>query len=190
MKLSISTLMICATSTIFFSEASAQAPAADELAEIASCRDIAKSGDRLRCFDRTTKILEDLASSSAANNAVTDSKPNDLAIASTHDADRDDGPDPVAGFGAEDLAVKDSDRQLKELRAVATSITQSGNGKLIVTLENGQVWRQLNSDSRRLRVRRDKEGDGHDVIIKKRSLGAYTLRLTTAKASILVRRTK
>ena len=171
----------------------AQSPSDDELRAIASCREIPKSKDRLRCFERTTEILQPYAPFAAADDDADDDgkdkKPRTAVAAATPNYD-DDRADPVASFGAEDMVQEDDDKRLKELTAVAVSITQNKQGKYIIALDNGQVWRQLPSDSNKLRVRKDKEGDGHDVIIKKRSLGAYALRLTTAKKSILVRRIK
>ena len=173
-----------------FTAAMAQTAGPAELSEIASCRDVSKAKDRLRCFDRTTKVLEmSMASTTMAG------EENNKAGASAYDGaenvkQEEKRSELVAGFGAEDLVVQDADKQLKELRATATEIAKDRRGKLVITLDNGQVWRQLSSDIKTLRVRKDKDRDGHDVILKKRSLGAYTLRLTTAKRSILVRRVK
>jgi hypothetical protein len=183
----------------------------DELRDVASCRQIPKARDRLRCFDKTTEFLKGVASSEAANDTIDGAESSSLASAVENNApasaeaetiaaakspdtpddyDAENGVDPVASFGAEDLLREDEGDRLKELRAVATVIRQDQRGKFIIELDNGQVWRQLPGDTKTLRVRRDREGDGHDVVIRKRSLGAYALRLTTAKRSILVRRVK
>jgi hypothetical protein len=96
--------------------------------------------------------------------------------------------DPDASFGAENL-VKDERERQKELRGVTASITTNKIGKYIIVLDNGQVWRQLQGDSNKLRVRRGAEA-GQGVIIKRRAMGAYALRLANAKTSILVRRVR
>lgn len=176
--------------------ATAQSPGADGLRDIASCRQIPKAGDRLRCFDRTTEFLEEASAPLAAVDAENAGEPEqstgaDIAEASPTAGSYDnDGVDPVAGFGAEDLAPDEDTVQLKELRVVATSISQNARGKYIFELENGQVWRQIQADTNTLRVRRKNAQSGHDVIIRKRALGAYSLRLTTAKRSVLVRRVR
>lgn len=155
------------------------------LSDIASCRQITKSNDRLRCFDRATKFLDETTMTPHQKTADKTVLESDTANATT-----DLAIDPVARFGAEDLLREDQGEQLENLRAVATTIRTNKLGKFIIELDNGQIWRQLSGDTKTLRVRRDKDGTGHDVIIKKRSLGAYTLRLTTSKKSILVRRIK
>ncbi len=183
-------------------------PAEDDgLREIASCRQVTKARDRLRCFDRATAFLEPEAV--AASTPAGEDNVEPPSFASVNDAEPDgaetssvsaapapgqaapadgDAIDPVASFGAEDLVPEDREQQLKELRAVATSISTDRRGKFIIELDNGQIWRQLSGDTKTLRVRPDK--DVHEVIIKKRSLGAYALRLTSAKRSILVRRVR
>lgn len=196
MRIIFGILAIGASFGVVSFAAAAQSSSADGLSDIASCRQIPKAGDRLRCFDRATKFLEEAVVPVAAaddDDDVTTGQPATATVAEASpstNAYNGDGVDPVAGFGAEDLAPDENTVQLKELRVVATSISQNARGKYIVELENGQVWRQIQADTNTLRVRRNKEKSGHDVIIRKRALGAYSLRLTTAKRSILVRRVR
>ena len=189
MKFVATTVVLLTGAFAMAFDAAAQTAGPAQLSEIASCREIPKAMDRLRCFDRTTEILEPATTAIAA---TAEDGEDDVAAAviSEDDNEGENRSDLVAGFGAEDLVVQDADKQLKELRAIATEITKDRRGKFVITLDNGQIWRQLSSDTKTLRVRKNKGGDGHDVILKKRSLGAYTLRLTTAKRSILVRRIK
>ncbi len=170
------------------------------LRDIASCRGISKAKARLRCFDRETEYLEEALEQSAQTKQTTAETGEAVTAIATREEgkrlaealpsasyDEEEG-DPDASFGAEDL-IKDDRERKKELRTIATSITQNKRGKYVIVLDNGQVWRQIQGDTNKLRIRRGAE-TGQDVIIKKRSLGAYTLRLTTAKRSILVRRIK
>ncbi len=172
----------------------------DGLRDIASCRGISKSKARLRCFDRATKFLDEAPERVTQGEqavAATDT-PAVAAVApvaalpagapppASYDAEE---VDPDASFGAENLVKKDGRERKKELRAVTVSITTNKIGKYTVVLDNGQVWRQLQGDSNKLRVRRGAES-GQGVIIKRRAMGAYALRLTNAKTSILVRRVK
>jgi hypothetical protein len=169
----------------------------DGLRDIASCRGISKSKARLRCFDRATKFLDE-APERVAQVQRTESEggkgtisvvaalPAEAPPPASYDAEE---VDPDASFGAENLVKKDGRERKKELRAVTVSITTNKIGKYTVVLDNGQVWRQLQGDSNKLRVRRGAES-GQGVIIKRRAMGAYALRLTNAKTSILVRRVK
>lgn len=159
-----------------------QPPMGEELSQVASCREIPKAKARLKCFDRTTQFLDGPIA------PVEEALAGKAQLLTQNAPDGDQ--DRIAGFGAEDLVIEDRDGPLKELRAIATSITRDARGKYSVELENGQIWRQLQGDGNTLRVRKDKSGKGHNVIIKKRSLGAYALRMTTAKRSILVRRVR
>ncbi len=193
MRSVVRTLALATIFSALSNAAIAQAPSTDELREIASCREIPKAKDRLRCFERTTEILDQFAPIAAAETEPDGSagdQPAAVASAAPATLDTSDGVDPIASFGAEDLVQEDSENQVRELRAVAVAISQNKRGKYVVQLDNGQVWRQLQGDRNTLRVRPDKEGEGHEVIIKKRSLGSYALRMTTAKRSILVRRIK
>ncbi|MGF1544488.1 MAG: hypothetical protein ACFB00_08330 [Parvularculaceae bacterium] len=108
------------------------------------------------------------------------------------DQSDDDEVDPDASFGAENLAKRDDERR-RELRAIVETMRRNQRGKYIVELENGQVWRQIQGDTNELYVpggARAAEAGGFEIIIKKRSLSAYALRLTTSKRSILVERIK
>ncbi len=195
MRSLVGLLAFAASFSVVSFAGAAQQPSADGLSDIASCRQIPKAGDRLRCFDRTTEFLENASVPVAAAEDVGPSPEQTVATAAADSslstgAYGNDGVDPVAGFGAEDLAPGEDDVQLKELRVIATSITRNARGKYIIELDNGQVWRQIQAGTNTLRVRRGSEESGHEVIIRKRALGAYTLRLTTAKRSILVRRVR
>lgn len=197
MKVILGFLAICASFGVVSFTAAAQSTGTDGMRDIASCRQIPKAGDRLRCFDRATEFLEEaVAPVAAAETGEDAAAPDTSSAAIVADASPSTdvydgvGVDPVAGFGAEDLAPDENAVQLKELRVVATSISQNARGKYVFELENGQVWRQIQADSNTLRVRRNKEKSGHNVIIRKRALGAYSLRLTTAKRSVLVRRVR
>lgn len=173
---------------------SAQSLSEEQLRAIASCREIPKSKHRLRCFERTTEVLQQFAPFAAAEAGADaeGSETSSSAVAGVASADPyidDEEFDPAASFGAEDL-IPDEENEIKELRAVAVAVSQNKRGKYIIRLANGQVWRQLQSDTNKIRFRPDKAEGGHDVIIKKRSLGSYSLRTTSAKRSILVRRVK
>ncbi len=62
-------------------------------------------------------------------------------------------------------------------------------GKYVLTLENGQVWRQIRGDSDKLSLP-DDAGDNVMIIIKKGSFGSYILRTQSSKRTIRVERVK
>lgn len=155
-----------------------------DLQRLSSCRQISDPDHRLRCFDDASAFLDALGAEKRRDASAAPIN------AASNPSSRDEDHDRAARFGSDDLARAAEEDEITELRATAVDIREDGRGKLIVELDNGQVWRQLAGDTNSLRIRRDKNGDGRDVIIKKRSLGAYALRMTTAKRSILVRRVR
>ena len=72
--------------------------------------------------------------------------------------------------------------QIEEEEAVAvTAVTKSSSGKLTITLENGQVWRQSDSKSFRISV-------GDAVVVRAKSLGSFMLSKEGSSRSIRVKR--
>lgn len=59
--------------------------------------------------------------------------------------------------------------------------------KLVVTLENGQVWKQINGDNQEIRVNLDRN---QTVDITESSLGGYKLRLNEMRRTLRVERVK
>ncbi len=71
--------------------------------------------------------------------------------------------------------------QLEEMAATVTQLRDSASGKRVLTLDNGQVWRQL--DNKQLRIT-----EGDTVVIRKASLGSFRLRKQTGGRTIGVKR--
>lgn len=76
--------------------------------------------------------------------------------------------------------------ELQELNSVVSKVEFTNLGKAIIYLENGQVWRQLDSDSRKIRV---KSSLGKQATLKKKLMGSYAIRISKGR-SIRVRRIK
>ena len=71
--------------------------------------------------------------------------------------------------------------QLTSLDAVITRLQQSGYGTVMITLDNGQIWRQVDSSSLRLRV-------GDAVEIERASFGSFMLQKKGSKRTMRVSR--
>jgi hypothetical protein len=69
-----------------------------------------------------------------------------------------------AKFGDENK--QRSEDLIQQIRATIVEVQKAPRGELVLTLDNGQVWRQ--SDSTRLRLRK-----GQVVIIKRAALGSF-----------------
>jgi len=76
---------------------------------------------------------------------------------------------------------KDATHQVDNIEALVTLVRQSGHRKLLLTLDNDQVWRQLDNSKLRLRV-------GESVTIRKASLGSFLLEKRSGSRAIRVRR--
>jgi len=72
-------------------------------------------------------------------------------------------------------------KETNSLQARVTDITRNAYGQFIVTLENGQVWRQF--DSRRLRI-----NVGDTVTIMKGRFGTFQLKKSSGTVTLRVRR--
>ncbi|MCI4645857.1 MAG: hypothetical protein MRY64_13840, partial [Hyphomonadaceae bacterium] len=77
------------------------------------------------------------------------------------------------------LGGESEDGQIDEITYAITDVDRDAYGKVIVTLENGQVWRQTDSG----RTPRNPEA----ALIKRAALGSYMMKLDGSRA-IRVRR--
>lgn len=64
---------------------------------------------------------------------------------------------------------------------LVTAVSKSSSGKLTITLENGQIWRQSDSKTLRLSV-------GDAVFVRAKSLGSFMLSKESSDRSIRVKR--
>jgi hypothetical protein len=85
---------------------------------------------------------------------------------------------------AEDMALRSAGvERLDEISARVTAMQRDASGKLVLGLDNGQVWLQV--DTTRLRI-----GTGDQVRIRRASLGSYLLTRAGGGAAIRVRRNR
>jgi hypothetical protein len=87
----------------------------------------------------------------------------------------------VEGFGAEQVAARAGTRDLNPrdeedeiLRAKIVDFEELHRGRLVVALDNGQIWRQLDVDSRTVRLRAE---ESYDVEIWRSGFGGYRMRV-------------
>lgn len=186
------------------------APAETVSQQLQACRAIASDTDRLACFDALTAGLPATASGGveasveapddarvpvaaqppaapappvatqaapATPQAPVASAPSAPAQASSPSPET--SADPTATFGAPKVVET---QEPQELIAEVARIERTPYGKLILYLENGQVWQQL--DSRRSTIRA-----GDTIRIRVTLSGAYQLNKREGGSSIQVRRT-
>jgi hypothetical protein len=96
-------------------------------------------------------------------------------------------PDAQSLFGADDAEARRivettlAIEQLDQIEAKVTDVRQSAGDKLIVSLDNGHVWRQLDNKTLHLET-------GEAVVVRKARLGSFLLEKESGSRSIRVKR--
>lgn len=99
----------------------------------------------------------------------------------------------VVGIGADQVIARNQSQQermasLEEARGLGVaSYGKVPVGRLLVTLENGQVWRQIKGDTQEFRVDLERN---QTVDIEESPLGGYRLRLNEMRRTIRVERVR
>ncbi len=173
--------------------------------EIIDCRALLTVDERLSCYDRV--IDED--SASASDNVSSPQSEEQPKASQTETASRavppptaepatdekklettsvDEGSQSQeALFGmnaAEQLDVarrESATERIDQIEAVISEMRYSRTGKPIITLDNGHIWQQLDSENLRL-------SENDRVIIRRASLGSFLLKKAGSKRSMRVKR--
>ncbi|WP_417361614.1 hypothetical protein [Gallaecimonas pentaromativorans] len=99
--------------------------------KLAQCTQLSDNELRLACFDALAKQVKANPDMAVTEQAVGRS----TVIAKTQD--------PVASFGIEEK-VQNQDA-LQSINAIVTQVNKGPYGKLVVVLDNGQIWKQTDS---------------------------------------------
>lgn len=177
----------------FLAGSPALAQAIQPEAGIFACPAIEDEDDRLACFDREIAILAKQAKAGEASVAADETAPPTAAEPALDAA----GAAMLAkeNFGAEDLDKTVSERraereergELSELKAAVIESGENPYGKVFLVLDNGQVWRQLDSDDTMLRIPR---GVDATVTIKRSLFGGYLLTVDQLGRTMRAKRIK
>jgi hypothetical protein len=160
--------------------------AADPLAGLLACRELTEAAARLACFDHETAAL---ASAPAAPVAAA---PVATAPAAAPPITTPASPSPATttappltaeqkfGLSSSSIAAKESagaqaPKEAK-LQARIIALALAGDGRTLFTLDNSQVWRQLEADGTDVMARL-----GDPVTISRGLLGSYWLALKTGR---------
>jgi hypothetical protein len=148
---------------------------------LTECRQIEEIAERVACYDRVVdSYLPKDASDGVQTTRPPESKPSQIAESATV-------PDAQSLFGTTDAEAKQivetslAIEQISQIEAIVADIRESATKKLTVTLDNGQIWRQLDSQSLHLK-------SGEAVIIRKASLGSFFMEKKSGSRSIRVKR--
>ena len=149
MKLLLGLLVVCC------GVASAEDKPHDKIpAELRSCVAIERNTERLSCFDRGIAALIGTAGAIAPS---AESSFGMVAVTPRADAVRVESGDEVKGLRGKVTALK------------------TLNGDELITLDNGQVWRQLSGGVLLLRV-------GDEVEINRAALGSFQIKVPSGRS--------
>lgn len=148
----------------------ASAAAADEafVGSVLDCRSLSSAEERLLCYDG---VVDEYSARDAER--VADVPP------ATPDTDKTS--EAEASFGLPPAA--DSRATVDRIEASVVELSRTASGKVVVVLDNGQVWRQTRTSTLRL-------AEGDDVEIRRRSMGSHQLLKTGSGRSMKVQRVR
>lgn len=138
--------------------------------ELQVCRDLTDDHERLACYDavvdRSSNGRDRGHESSAEETAA--AAPAEPAVADVNLSQED-----LFGKNSKEVEravaeATDAER-IDSLSATVTKLQKYGYDKVLITLDNGQVWKQIDASSLRLRV-------GDTVDIERAALGSFMLR--------------
>lgn len=142
----------------------AESPAPGTLEALLACRDLADGSERLACFDRAASSLA--AAQAGGSVVVVDRARVEAArrqaFGFTLPSLADILPDARSGAG-ESLV-------LKQVEAGVVSARLGRDGKWVLSLDNGAVWRQTDTETLPREPR-----PGSRVVIKSAALGSYLM---------------
>lgn len=101
-------------------------------------------------------------------------------------------PSQVEAFGANRLPRTETEsagkpKEISSIRSTITDYAYTPFDRIIVFLENGQVWRQLDGDAKKLRLRK---GQTYVAEVKKAALGSFNLAIDGVDGFVKVTRIK
>ena len=194
-------LTIALIPTLMLAAAQAQETAVD----LSACRALQQDSERLACYDSLAKQQAGQSANQATVPDVPEAAPP-VAIAATIEDEQpvapakavpqaaalpgdNSGPTQEELFGLNSEATKRSyeeavgQEEMKELRATVTDIQPAGPGRIIVYLDNSQVWRQTTSPTLKVKI-------GDVIVIKKAAFGSFKMKKEDANASMKVTRVR
>lgn len=129
--------------------------------ELIACRQIEDVAERVVCYDEFVDSRFPVVSSAV---------PDAQSLFGTDDAE-------AKRIVETTLAIEQIDR----IEATVADVRDSSGSKMVVFLDNGQTWRQLDNKSLHLE-------SGDAVVVREASLGSYLLEKKSGSRSIRVRR--
>ncbi|GIU23967.1 type VI secretion protein [Shewanella schlegeliana] len=143
--------------------------------QLAKCSAIEDKLERLICYDALSKASQ---SHSTATKSLP--KAETVAVAASSTAVVSTTSKPQDEFGK---VKKSQDEELSKIYLDVSKVSKDPYGALKIQFSNGQVWKQTDSRSYRLKA-------GQSVYIEKAALGSFMLGIDDRNTTIRVKRLK
>lgn len=156
MKKSGVLLLICVATAVADDKPAAERPSGKLPAELRSCVAIERNTERLSCYDRGIAALL------GADGAKAPSAESSFGLVATT---------PHVDLKRSEELPADVQKVGGKVAAVATS----NDGSAVVTLDNGQVWRQISGGQLLLKV-------GDEVEINRAALGSFQMKVPSGRS--------
>ena len=177
--------MMAATST-------AQASSPREMLELlATCADLKNGAERLACYDKLAPQLhETVAAVRKPAERTEEDKISIFGFDFGGVFGSREGPTSPEEFGKNQMPAPppEEGQVLESISASVTDYAKTPFGKFIVVLDNGQVWRQLDSETGVAHFQ--KEAKDNKVLISRGILGSYNLKINDQNSTFKVKRLK
>ena len=179
-------------SAAFLTVVPAQADQAREaLSEFAKCSAITVVIERLQCYDNAAVAaklaLAAPAPAGAQQAAVTEEEEESGGVLNWFGLSNSKPARKPEEFGRPPARAEDP-KEVTEISSRLTKLTHNNLGRAVFTLENGQVWTQIEGDT--TTVRDQREGEVLDATVSKAFFGSYSLTFKQRNGLVKVRRTK
>lgn len=182
----------------------------DSLSKFMACAEIENPPLRYACFDETAAAVKamqanatdmDVAETpSVASTAVETPNPSAEADLAVNEAEESADEDKGGLFGfiggltkqartPEEFGLDDEPEEAEIVTEITGNISDfriSGTGRIIVLLDNGQIWQQIQGDTTRLQERIMARQTSANI--ETAAMGTYLMRLSPSEKSIRVRR--
>lgn len=158
---------------------------------LAQCADIKDGSERLACYDKLApQLRETLAAVKKPAERTEEDKISIFGFDFGGVFGSREGPTSPEEFGKNQMPqpAPEEGQVVESIAADVTDFAKTPYGKFIVFLDNGQVWRQLDSDTGTAHFDRDPKAN--KVIISRGLLGSYNLKVNDQNATFKVKRLK
>jgi hypothetical protein len=164
--------------------------ARDMLDLLTKCADMTAAAERLACYDKLApELRETLAATKKPAERTEGDKMSLFGFDFGGIFSSREGPTTPEEFGKNQMPqAAEEGEALKSISAGVTDYAKTPFGKFIVVLDNGQVWRQLDSEPGIAHFL--KEVKENKVIISRGLLGSYNLKINDQNQVFKVKRLK